>query len=93
MSCNGQRFAVKNDEGIQPLHDDVYFDGSGALVARGAYHVNNDPLDAMRAAIDLDLYTSGEIASYHFLNERMVGGDMREHNVDFRGVEGVNFFK
>ena len=34
---------------------------SGADVARGAYHICKDPIKALEVAIELDVYTGGQI--------------------------------
>ena len=57
----GKAFRVLGDTMVICPVEIPVFQGSGADVARGAYQICKDPIKALEAAIELDVFTGGPI--------------------------------
>ena len=57
----GEAFRAFGDTLVMSKAVIPFFCGSGADVARGAYQICKDPIKALEVAIELDVYTGGQI--------------------------------
>lgn len=50
------------------MPNDCYYNGTGGLIAKAVYSTTNCPIKAMKAAIDIDIYSGGNITKAYFYN-------------------------
>lgn len=57
----GEAFRAFGDTLVMSKSVIPFFGGSGAEIARGAYQLCNDPVEALKVAIKIDVFTGGPI--------------------------------